>query len=363
MSCSIFRESLLNQERGIRWSFPFIQPSLPLHNQPRVIQNTISSPTNGTIRRAPPVYMRGKEDYLVYLNLDGQVVLTFLQDSPRASLLTDPQEKALKFLLREDCLYLVIMHPVETHLRFYKVLPSDLRKGIFYRERIMTQTTFTPSSLRQVDSKYSKLIFQDSSHFSVWDLDSESQVFECLDSFNASVWYSRNSVIQTSSTTDGTVFNITRLSGGQKYSIKLLGLFEFFQIEVIDNLLVVGSNHVHVFDFEARENYGIRNVPPKFYLETEQLSDAFIVFGDGTGRFVSSPEREVRLNCFRPLFTDCMDLLIVYDSGKISFIDPVFGTCTETQVDVCRTVSCVGVNEDTLEVYLGCDNGLILILE
>ena len=218
-----------------------------------------------------------------------------------------------------------------------------------------------PSSLRKIDAKNAKIVVKSSDLFTVYDLETDTQTFQC----QGEAWFSRNTVVKTDTDHAGMGFTVISLNHMKTAYFRMIGVFSVFQVEVIQDCLVVGSNEKGVItvDLMAKDMQRVSRTPPLVYFEAETMEDALVVLPDGTSRFLMSPHVNLNTQFSCPVFTDLEDLFLIYDEGHLVVIDMNNGAVYKSNIGIRRNVTCIGLNEDTMEVYLGCSNGQIITLK
>lgn len=91
-------------------------------------------------RRDQITYIRGKSNFLVYMTSNGKVVFYDYSDSLKIIELTKSNESALKFMIEDDKIYLIVCKVSRQELRFYRVDIKSLRKESLNRCQFLKST-------------------------------------------------------------------------------------------------------------------------------------------------------------------------------------------------------------------------------
>ena len=349
MLSSKFGLTLLNQERGANNLQPILTED-PIKSKWSVLR-TFNPWLAAGVQKSEITYVSGREDQIICLTSNGSAILS---SESTSKALTERGDRAIKIFLNSSDLFMAVKRPTENFLRFYKV---DLDSSDLKRHRLLEDSRFLPSDMKKVDSVRKLVLIERNSRLEVWDLESQSKMVTSQPGRTA--WYSKFTLIETELMNDGTLIRITPLDSFDTKLVKIKGLSDIFQVEKIGQKVVIGSRRsaLQVINLDTKSTELLSTCPPRFYMETEQMQDAFVVFQDGTAKFVDG--RSISLEFKNPVFKDTNDLMVVLNEKKLS----VIGKEASSHCDVRfgKSVTCVGVNEDKSEIYLGRKNGLITI--
>ena len=333
---------LTRWERGDQQPVP--SPMLAGHWR---LREKLAAPSQSPLR-----YIHGQEQLFICVTTAGVAWCC----SEASFVISEPHERVLKLVFSHD-LFLVSLVPQK--LRFSRVDLASLHQGVLLRQEIFTHVSISLPMLRQVDCF--RLVTEEAGSIDVWDLASEALLSSVPGKYGVNTWYSNNSLVQLETEGPQAVLKVTQLVSSHTTQVKLPVGCKPIQVQVIGRRLSVVSCGwpVQVFDLDTCSVSSVGAGAPTIVLETESSADALVCCDEGPAYLISRPQTGIELKVKKPVFADSSQVLVIAEEGTCTVIgDDVLDTFS-----VPHNVTAVGLNEDTLEVYVALADGTILIYD
>lgn len=361
MSTKSVVESIVERERGTPWKCSMPISYLRKREWKPAVLLTQKSISLG--RNRPVTYIRGRNDsfFCVVAHIDAYFCV------PSSGLflpLLKPGEHVKKLIVTDPGAYIFVQRGAETSLRVYLLSSEVLRTWVLKRERVLREFRLTSPCLKQVDSKYKRIVIQDKSTVCILDIPTETIIYKGNHIYGVNAWYSRNHLILGKFSVEGAVFLLRDLDSTAVRGLRARNALDVFHIEIIPNKLVIACRNkpVIVISLNTPQLYTLNKSPAKYYLETEKLEDVCVIEQNGNMRFAGNKRKFSMNKSSVPLFTDTEDTLILYDAKVLNVLHHSGELISTIKVLKTGKVTAIGMNEDNGEIYVGYKNGKVLVL-
>ncbi|CAG9334309.1 unnamed protein product [Blepharisma stoltei] len=313
------------------------------------------------------VWIKGRDNYVISLNKSGKAAYRSILPFSNPVMLSEPNEHVYKICLSSKGAFFMLKRINEPGLQFFVISEENLKNGIFTRTRILERLAIELKNYEEIDYERQIMAVKVDNTYQLWSLETENIIFSFPSPPNTLMRYFKGFVILCTQEEKCLVFTIQNVDSNTMYRVKIMGKGILHHFLICQNWLVVSIKHsfIQLINLLTRETKWIKKSGAKQFYEMENENESMLTFSDGTAVLITDTEKELSLGFPDGIYADVEGMLIAYceSSSSIKVLDLKTSTIVNS-IEVKRNeVTCIGINEQTHQIFVGFKSGKICVLD
>ncbi|CAG9319028.1 unnamed protein product [Blepharisma stoltei] len=314
------------------------------------------------------IWIKGRENYTISLNKSGKAVYrTILPLSPPI-MLSQPNEHVYKVCLSSKGAFLILKRNNERYLQFFTISDESLKNGSLTRVRVLEKLVIEFRSYEEIDYERQILSVKVGNRYQLWSLESEEIILDYPLPPSTKIRYYKGYLILCSQEERGLKFTVRNIDNSEMYLVRIMGGSNVYHFEVCRNWLVVSmkEHHIQLINLITKETKWIKKGDVTQYYEIDCEDDSLLTFSDGSAVLISNPDIDFTLGSPNSMYVDIEGMLLAFsnDTSAIRVLDlKTSKIINSIEVKKRGEVTCIGLNDETQQIFVGLKSGKICLLD
>lgn len=327
---------------------------LPMHSDFEPTQVTFKTHISGQ----SPVWVGSRYNLVIILDSRGRVTMNNTLLKNKGSTLINSPDHAFKFLMSDDCLYIIYKQSPSNLCTFLKYHWSDLQISKLSPAKILQKVQVSVSSIIELNDRDLIVTLVQNQTLEIWSLESESLLEQFSYSPELNFRYQSQALIFYQTSQSSTSFGVLIKGQLKTFSFNLSN--EVYFCELVQEKLVIGMKgcHLQIVDIKTLEIQVLSKGVPKqvFYLPINE--SVFAVFPNDEVCVIDNEAKFFKLKGQNFTCCETEGQILVSSQDGFSYLNWVKVGINK----VGKRLAAIGINPDTRQIVCA-EKGQVHIFE